>query len=232
MDTDKVKVARALRVIATHRPSYILDMAAYQMDGTGEGGEPALDVGEAYNRLQITTRSAPDSTIFEYYKSLSGGAAPGSKESFTQALRAIAHDRQSHFLLRKLNDPNAVVTPEETDLSQPVGLNNIGNTCYLNSLLQYFYTIRAVRDVAMNIDEYQMPLTGDELANRRAGGRKVTRSEVEKGQLCKLILSTDEHETDNICSCERTKRPVPKFTNRSNPVYQANCGARRVVVLQ
>lgn len=178
-------MARALRAIAVHYPAYILDLTASQLDGTGE---PALDLDEAYTRLQIQTRSAPDSTIFAYYQSLSSGAPVGAKDSFDQALRAIAHDRQSNFLLRKLNDPNAEVVPEETDLNQPVGLNNIGNTCYLNSLLQYFYTIRAVRDVAMNIEEYQMPLAGNEMANRRAGGRKVTRAEVEKGQLCTSFI--------------------------------------------
>ena len=39
------------------------------------------------------------------------------------------------------------------DFSLPVGLNNIGNTCYLNSLLQYLYTVEAVRDIVLNFDE-------------------------------------------------------------------------------
>ena len=162
------------------------------MDGSGDGEAPLLDIGEAYTRLQIQTRSAPDSTIYTYYQSLSGGAAPGAKESFTQALRAIAHDRRSRFLLQKLDDPNSEVVAEEADYTQPVGLNNIGNTCYLNSLLQYFYTIRAVRDVAMNIDEYGMSLTGNELESRRAGGRNITRNEVEKGQLCRLFICMEK----------------------------------------
>ncbi|KAK3385052.1 ubiquitin carboxyl-terminal hydrolase-like protein [Podospora didyma] len=39
-----------------------------------------------------------------------------------------------------------------TDISVPVGLGNLRNTCYLNSILQYFYSVNAVRDVARSSD--------------------------------------------------------------------------------
>jgi ubiquitin carboxyl-terminal hydrolase 25 len=177
-------VARALRVIANQRSDYALQKAASSMEsGTSDF---MLDIGEAYNRLQITARNASDDMVFNYYTSLSNGAAAGSKDSFTQALRTIAHDRQSAFLLRKLDDPNADVQAEPGTADQPVGLDNIGNTCYLNSLLQYFYTIKPVRDVVMNIEEYRMALTEDDLKKKRAGGRLVTKAEVIKGQRCRL----------------------------------------------
>src|SRR6187402_1635618 len=98
-------------------------------------GEFTLDIGDAYNRLQIGARNAPDETVLAYYQSLSNGAPSGSKDSYTDALRVIALDRQSNFLLRKLDDPNADV---QASTAEPVGLDNIGNTCYLNSLLQYY----------------------------------------------------------------------------------------------
>jgi ubiquitin carboxyl-terminal hydrolase 25/28 len=171
----------ALKTIAARRSDYTLHVAISQMDDTVE---PLLDVNEAYKRLQIHQQSAPDSTVFTFYSSLSGGASAGSKDSYKQALRAIAHHRQSNYLLQKLEDPNAEVKPEEVDLNQPAGLNNIGNTCYLNSLLQYFYTIKPVRDVALNIDEYRLPLNDEDIKNRRAGGRQNTRVEIAKGQRC------------------------------------------------
>jgi ubiquitin carboxyl-terminal hydrolase 25/28 len=155
--------------------------------------ETILDIGEAYNRLQITERNAPDETVLAYYQSLSSGAPAGSQESYAEALRVIALDRQSNLLLRKLLDPNADVQVVRSTANEPVGLDNIGNTCYLNSLLQFYYTIRTVREVVMNFDKHRMdlndPKTDEDIKKKRVGGRKVVRSEVVKAQKCKSEYS-------------------------------------------
>lgn len=143
----------------------------------------SLDVADAYSRLQLPSKAVPDETIFAYYQSLSNGAAPGSKDSFTEALRVIALERQSAFLLRKLDDPNADVP---TSTAEPVGLDNIGNTCYLNSLLQYYYTVKPVRNMVINFENYRMPLTEQNIKNKRVGGRIVAKSEIVKAQKCKF----------------------------------------------
>jgi ubiquitin carboxyl-terminal hydrolase 25/28 len=101
-----------------------------------------------------------------------------------EALRVIADDRESSFLWAKLADPDAVVlTPNE-----PVGLDNIGNTCYLNSLLQFYYTIKAVREVVMNIDNYRMDLSSPnieaDIKRKQVGGRKIKKFEIVKAQKC------------------------------------------------
>jgi len=147
---------------------------------SGTGGS-TLDVGDAYNRLQIGTRNAPDETILTYYQSLSNGAPSGSKDSYTEALRVIALDRQSNFLLRKLEDPNADV---QAGTAEPVGLDNIGNTCYLNSLLQYYYTIKPVRDMVINFQQHRMSLNEEDIKKKRVGGRIVDKSEIIKAQKC------------------------------------------------
>jgi len=41
----------------------------------------------------------------------------------------------------------------------PIGLDNLRNTCYLNSILQYFFTVKAVRDIVLNFDPDKVPLT-------------------------------------------------------------------------
>jgi ubiquitin carboxyl-terminal hydrolase 25/28 len=74
----------------------------------GDGGQ-TLSISDAYNRLQIGDRGIgiPDETVLTYYQSLSGGAPAGSKESYDEALRVIALDRKSSFLLAKLDNPDA-----------------------------------------------------------------------------------------------------------------------------
>lgn len=66
----------------------------------------------------------------------------------------------------------------------PVGLDNIGNTCYLNSLLQFYFTIKPLRDMILQFDLYQEDLSEEILQTKRVGGRKVTVSEVEHAKKC------------------------------------------------
>lgn len=148
-----------------------------------EGGDidSMLDINEAYIRLQITAtpQNFSDETVLEYYKSVSSNH-PGSKDSFTEALRIIALDRESNFLLRKLNDPNAIVQVETSTADEPVGLENIGNTCYLNSLLQYLYTVKPLRDMVLNFQNYRMTLNEEDIKKKKVGGRTVDKAEIIK----------------------------------------------------
>ncbi|KAK4462549.1 hypothetical protein QBC42DRAFT_326761 [Cladorrhinum samala] len=50
--------------------------------------------------------------------------------------------------LRPSLPPPPTLPPRAEDL--PLGLDNLRNTCYLNSLIQYVYTIPAVRDFVLN----------------------------------------------------------------------------------
>jgi len=181
---DKSRVIRALKVISSHRKGdYVLEAAAANMES---GGDQTLSISDAYNRLQIGDRNVPDETVLTYYQSLSGDAPAGSKDSYTEALRAIALDRSSTFLLMKLDNPDADVRATRTTSDEPVGLENIGNTCYLNSLLQFYYTIKPVRDVVMNFEAYRVDPDDREISTgkKRVGGRVVDRAEVVKAQRC------------------------------------------------
>lgn len=148
----------------------------------GGGADTTLDISEAYNRLQINVeaRNIPDETILAYYNALSNGAPSGSKDSYTEALRVIALDRQSHFLLRKLDDPNADVQAESSTADEPVGLDNIGNTCYLNSLLQYLYTVKPLRDMVIDFQNHRMTLNEEDIKKKKVGGRSVDKAEIIK----------------------------------------------------
>ncbi|KAK3486623.1 cysteine proteinase [Neurospora hispaniola] len=75
----------------------------------------------------------------------------------------LAELRAPDFLL-----PNAEQGPQFEDttefMSLPVGLDNLRNTCYLNSILQYFYSVTAVRNFVLNAD--QTPLEPTQEAMR------------------------------------------------------------------
>lgn len=179
-------VGPALSVIGNHRSEISLMIEGSKMEA-GDS-EANLAVDDAYNRLQIKDPHASDESIFTYYKTLTDDAPAGSKASFATALRVIAAARGSHYLFAKLVNPDAVIAPQRSTADQPIGLDNIGNTCYLNSLLQYFYTVRTFREVVMNIETYRMPLDEASVEQKRVGSRAVSKAEIIKAQQCKLSL--------------------------------------------
>ncbi|KAJ7204386.1 hypothetical protein GGX14DRAFT_646865, partial [Mycena pura] len=110
-------------------------------------------------------------------------------DKMREAMMIIAEARDSLRLRKFLeigHDPGVIVPPTRSDL--PRGLNQLGNTCYLNSLLQaclsYFYTIKDLRDAVMPMNGLNIKsieddkLTDDDLKRHRVGGRLVTRREI------------------------------------------------------
>ncbi|KAJ2850828.1 ubiquitin-specific protease ubp2 [Coemansia erecta] len=75
----------------------------------------------------------------------------------------------------------------------PVGLNNIGNTCYLNSILQFIYSLTPIREAVMRYGDAQ---TWNErlVLGRRDGGRLLTVDEIKRAlrfvELLKGLFST------------------------------------------
>lgn len=177
---------KALRVLANARNDPTLHTSATKIELQGGGGssDMDLDIAQAYRALQIEDQTISDQNIFFYYQSLMHKTVgPGSKESIEKALKRIALDRKSDFLLAKLDDANATIENPASTADHPVGLQNIGNTCYLNSLLQFYYTVKPVREIAMNFDEYRQNLDQGDVS-KRVGGQEVNRGEIIKAQQC------------------------------------------------
>ncbi|KAG6331492.1 hypothetical protein ID866_7597 [Astraeus odoratus] len=113
------------------------------------------------------------------------GEQPHQSDRMREALTTIAEARDSSRIrqfLKTGQDPGDLPPPTRVDL--PRGLNQLGNTCYLNSLLQYFYTIKELREAVAPLVNTNMKSLEDEkysdedLRKHRVGGRLITRREV------------------------------------------------------
>lgn len=176
------RAIKALKIIAKERQSQLLTTWIE----SGFTVESSMEPAEGYQALQIDNREVDDEMILFQYK-FAVDENPASADFFTRALTAIATARGSTVLMDHLHS-KAPKGPEGT-LDEPVGLENIGNTCYLNSLLQVLFTTVDLRNIVLNFDEYKMALDDDNLRQKRVGQRQVSLKEVQTGQKCKLSQS-------------------------------------------
>ncbi|AET39551.1 ubiquitin-specific protease UBP2 Ecym_4514 [Eremothecium cymbalariae DBVPG len=140
----------------------------------------------ALQYLQVNV-NATDDLILEIFRRKWAEEPVISPDQFLNlkvALMKIAHERNSklinHFLETGIIDTNYL-----TSGNWPTGLNNIGNTCYLNSLLQYYFTISPLRDYIQNYEDTASDLLlnmnqSGAMTKRRIGGRAVNKPEVER----------------------------------------------------
>ena len=89
-----------------------------------------------------------------------------------------------------------------TNNLRPAGLENIGNTCYLNSLLQFLFTIKDVRDFALQIDPESLQAPSENLMDcsvppnfgveglnsERNRKERLTSQSVAKSRQCKIFF--------------------------------------------
>jgi ubiquitin carboxyl-terminal hydrolase 25/28 len=171
---------RAVALIAESRTSAALT----HFVETGEALAGEMDIGDAYRLLQIPDRTADDGAIMAAY-TICVDENPGDAERYNQALAIIAKELDSP----SLKDMTGLSSGPDRNINDwPVGLQNIGNTCYLNSLLQFYFSIRPFREMVLDLERFQVDLDDEEgLANKQVGSRKVTKNEVERSQRCEFL---------------------------------------------
>lgn len=93
-------------------------------------------------------------------------------EQTEKAIQAV------QYALRDYDDSNNH-TPE----NWPVGLTSHGNTCYLNSILQYYYSIKPLREIVLKYDKYKLDVTTIQEKKERVGQRRIELAEIKGGQM-------------------------------------------------
>lgn len=170
---------RALLSIALGRRSFILlEYVERKLSYMNKGLE--LDFSQAYEYLGAD-RMANDFQIITIFQERLKDTSCDIRV-LRQYLKFIGKQRKSklinEYLRKGIIEP--LFLPVE---SVPVGLNNIGNTCYLNSLLQYYFVIEPLRSLVLNFNELidQDKFDNDEtFAKRRIGSRTVGFKETER----------------------------------------------------
>ena len=187
--TDQELARKAIFLIAEKRNSAALKTWLE----TGELGEVVMDVGQAYARLGIDDRTIDDDVILQTYNILASDA-PSQISDLKRALTAIAKSKDSRYLRSFLSSGS--ITSEQPTGDWPVGLENIGNTCYLNSLLQFYFTVKPLRELVLNFDEHRMQVEDFSPGKKRVGSRNVSKKEVERAQRCRTSFS---HSQSRAC---------------------------------
>ncbi|KAL4070474.1 hypothetical protein J3A83DRAFT_4525436, partial [Scleroderma citrinum] len=148
-----------------------------------DSSKNVMDPHRAYAILEVPAETDESMLITVFMVRLE--EQPHQSDRMREALATIAEARDSYRIRKFLEtgqDPGDLPLPARTDL--PRGLNQLGNTCYLNSLLQYFYTIKDLREAVAPLANTNVKsledekYSDDDLKKHRVGGRLITRREI------------------------------------------------------
>ncbi|KAI5958920.1 UBP2 [Candida theae] len=219
-DADEIVfLNRALASVAINRRSYLL--LNYLETKLPEYVKvPELEnitEARAYELLNANARTSEFEIISNFQnKSLSPEV---DIRQLRFAMNTIAEFRKSEILLNfvKTGKIDSFLLPAE---NWPAGLDNIGNTCYLNSLLQYYFCIKPLRDLVLDFDEDDFDVF-DFSGSRKIGGRKVELAEIRRSnqfiyQLQKLFQEMIT--TDKRCVQPSKELAYLSFLPMSQPV--------------
>ncbi|KAL7938896.1 hypothetical protein V8C35DRAFT_289485 [Trichoderma chlorosporum] len=173
-----------------------------------------LKNGQEADAVEATKTKLANSTSDEakgvYLDALDSIAEHTASPSIKQAVMELRFDQG--FSNSDLDGGNSN-EPKATNLNLPVGLHNIGNTCYLNSLLQYLFTVKPIRDIVFNYDSLRLDLNDDSIQERRLGGNKM---HMDRGEAVVAQAFAEEMATlfENLRTSDRTAtRPSQRLAN-------------------
>ncbi|KAH9817242.1 ubiquitin carboxyl-terminal hydrolase [Melampsora americana] len=165
--SEKIKLRDALRTLSWANPSNQLLQALLASTASLGDVLPEIDDELLWMAYEFATSDQP-----------------GQKKILRQAIGVIAQHRHSYLIKTRLAGGGECMDmvpygPVANTYDIPVGLNNIGN-----SLLQYFFSVKELRDVLLRFPEYAQSVADDEPAKegKRVGGRVVSKPEVDRSK--------------------------------------------------
>ncbi|BGP12273.1 hypothetical protein JCM10213_000032 [Rhodosporidiobolus nylandii] len=193
------------RVVASHAKSETLkamleSLPAPMEETTGMTIVKAkMDPVRAYAALGVEAEIDDEMLLMIYGIRLDDASNDSDKEKAREALEVIADERKSEKLRAFLNegkqDSSSGWQAPTLNKELPVGLTNIANTCYLNSLLQFFFTVRELRETILSFDASAPtpPFDGEGAGDAlqiRVGGRLVSEKEVRRSKKFVALLQS------------------------------------------
>lgn len=152
------------------------------------------EIGDAYAYFGVNEESADDRLLIGLYQ-VKLSDEPLQKNVHQDKLKIIAIARHSSELIDFLKEEKGIATSANnksvedimgvpanminTVQNKPVGLNNIGNTCYFNSLLQYYFTLVPFRETMIRNALY---VEDENSEPKKIGGIEVDQSEVRRAK--------------------------------------------------
>ncbi|KAI3661673.1 hypothetical protein MP638_002925 [Amoeboaphelidium occidentale] len=109
-----------------------------------------LSAQDSYKRLKISEGIEDDGVIAAFMQEVTDH--PQFKATLEKAIERIAKCRNSRVILNFCSDQGIISSFSSLSNNVPIGLINSGNTCYLNSLIQYYYTIKPLRNLVFSAD--------------------------------------------------------------------------------
>lgn len=192
-DTQR-RASEALRILAESRGSV-------RLRNLWDNSKNSMSPDKAFDTLEVP-KDVDDSMLITIFN-MRLEESVSQMDKMKEALGVIADVRDSERLRQFLQtgqDPGEITAPTRIDF--PRGLNQLGNTCYLNSLLQYFYTIKDLREAVLPMSQMDLKaleeekLSEEDIGKHRVGGRKVSRREIIRSrkfihQLANLFFSME-----------------------------------------
>lgn len=198
---------RCFLSLAVNRKSYILmNYIERKMPSVVE--LPVISLTELASILEVSKEASDFEIILKFQEKLTLSEIGDTAAFFAlrESLRVLAEEKKSEILFRFLHSGqiDSSLLPAE---DWPAGLDNIGNTCYLNSLLQYYFCIKPLRETILSFDDSKvMELKGKK---RKVGGRNV--EDLELLRSAQFILRLQALFKEMITTRKRCVQPTKEL---------------------